>query len=373
MRLASHDLSQHIGGLARLGRQRDFSLPRFAKALSAIARNGDRGDVLRQLLVEWTGLPFEAADALERWSEIERMLPALRQKLGPPLGLQTVLLHHLHSKKGLLKEPRLVSEADLAVLRVNAITDPLTGLYNRRFLVDHLGREISRAERSGGILAVGMMDLKGFKSINDRMGHAVGDSVLVRTARIVRESLRAVDAGCRWGGDEFVLVLPNTDMISALAVLERVRELVGAMSLAGRSGAPALDLHYGVASYPNDGKSTDFLLKVADLRLYQCRSQSAYEGEGSERRLHPRFAPEEMSLRMEWNGRQRNSRAVTASVVDVSYRGLAFHAKKSEKWPRRWKAEILQKNDPERHPIRLRALNIAPMPEGGVRVGCAYV
>ena len=372
MRLASHDLSHHISGLARLGRQRDFSLPRFAKALSAIARNGDRGDVLRQLLVEWTGVPFEAAEALERWSEIERMLPALREKLGAPLGLQTVLLHHLHSMKGLLKEPRLVSEADLAVLRVNAITDPLTGLYNRRFLIDHLGREISRAERSGGILAVGMMDLKGFKSINDRMGHPVGDSVLVRTARIVRESLRAVDAGCRWGGDEFVLVLPNTDMISALAVLERVRELVGAMPLGGRSGAAALDLHYGVASYPNDGKSTDFLLKVADLRLYQCRSQSTFAREASGVSI-PGSRPEEMSLRMEWNGRQRNSRAVTASVVDVSYRGLAFHAKKSEKWPTRWKAEIFQKNDPERHPIRLRALNIAPLPGGGVRVGCAYV
>ncbi len=368
MRLASHDLSQSLDTLARLGRQRDFSLPRFTKALSSIARNGDRGEVLRQLLAEWTGIPFEASEALERWNEIERLVAALRQKLGGPIGLQTVLLHHLHSKTGLLKDPRLVSEADLAVLRVNAITDPLTGLYNRRFLVDHLSREISRAERSGGILAVGMMDLKGFKSINDRMGHPVGDSVLVRTARVVRESLRAVDAGCRWGGDEFVLVLPNTDMISALSVLERVRETVAAIPLAGRAGA-ALDLHYGVASYPNDGKSTDFLLKVADLRLYQCRSQSSFEAGGSERRLHPRFVPEEMALRMEWNG----ARGFTAPVVDVSYRGLAFRARKNEKWPSRWKAEIVQKNDPERHPIRLRALHSAPLPGGGVRVGCAYV
>ena len=370
MRLASHDLSQSLGTLARLGRQRDFSLPRFTKTLSSIARNGDRGEVLRQLLAEWTGIPFEASEALERWNEIERLVAALRQKLGSPLGLQTVLLHHLHSKKGLLKDPRLVSEADLAVLRVNAITDPLTGLYNRRFLVDHLTREISRAERSGGILAVGMMDLKGFKSINDRMGHPVGDSVLVRTARVVRESLRAVDAGCRWGGDEFVLVLPNTDMISALAVLERVRETVAAIPLAGRAGA-ALDLHYGVASYPNDGKSTDFLLKVADLRLYQCRSQSNFEanGGGSGRRLHPRFAPEEMSLRMEWG----RGGGVTAPVVDVSYRGLAFRARKNDKWPTRWKAEIVQKNDPERHPVKLRALNSAPLPGGGFRVGCAYV
>ena len=146
-----------------------------------------------------------------------------------------------------------------------------------------------------------------------------------------------------------------------------LRGLGAAMALPARGGL-ALDLHYGMASYPHDGKSTDFLLKVADLRLYQCRSQSAFAA--TAHRLYPRFAPEEMSLRMEWNG---GGKTITASVVDVSYRGLAFKAKKTEKWPRRWKAEILQKNDPERHPIRLRALNSAPMPGGGVRVGCAYV
>jgi diguanylate cyclase (GGDEF)-like protein len=266
----------------------------------------------------------------------------------------------------MLKEPRLVSEADLAVLRVNAITDPLTGLYNRRFIVDHLSREISRAERAEGILSVVLMDLKGFKAINDRLGHPVGDSVLVRTARVIRESLRAVDAGCRWGGDEFVLALPNTDMFSALAVAERVREKIAAMALPARGGL-ALDLHYGVASYPHDGRSTDFLLKIADLRLYQCRSQSTFTATAP--RLHPRFAPEEMSVRVEEKGR---GGAWIAPVVDLSYGGLAFRAKRREKWPARWKAEILQKHDPERHPIRLRPMHWAPLPGGAVRVGCAY-
>ena len=367
MALAGKDLNVRIGRLARQGRQRDFSLPRFQKLLASIAHNGERADVLRQLLTDWTGIPFEAEDAAERWDEIERLLPALRQKLGSPLGLQTVLLHHLHSQKGLLKEPRLVSESDLAVLRVNAITDPLTGLYNRRFLIDHLSREISRAERTEGILSTVMMDLKGFKSINDRLGHPVGDSVLVRTARVIRESLRAVDAGGRWGGDEFVLVLPNTDMISALAVVERVRDRIGALPLSTRGG-PTLDVHYGIASYPHDGKSTDFLLKIADLRLYPCRSQSTFAA--SSQRLHPRFAPEDMSLHMALRGQ---GKALTAPVVDVSYGGLAFRAKKPEKWPVRWKAEISQKHDPERHTIRLRALNWAPLSGGGVRVGCAYV
>jgi diguanylate cyclase (GGDEF)-like protein len=366
MHLTAQNVSTHIGRLARIGRQRDFSLARFEKALAAIA-NGDRAEVLRQLLTDWTGLPFETEEASERWGEVEQLIPKLREGLGSPLGLQTVLLHHFHSREGLLKEPRLVSESDLAVLRVNAITDPLTGLYNRRFLIDHIWREISRAERSEGIVSTVMMDLRGFKSINDRLGHPVGDSVLVRTARVIRESLRAIDAGGRWGGDEFVLVLPNTDMVSAFAVIERVRSRIGALPLATRGG-PNLDLHYGVASYPHDGKSPDFLLKIADLRLYQCRSQSSFAAEA--RRLHPRFAPEEMSLRMDWNG---DHRAITAPVVDISYGGLAFRAKKRERWPKRWKAEIVQRHDPERHAIRLRALHSAPLPGGGVRVGCAYV
>jgi diguanylate cyclase (GGDEF)-like protein len=362
----TEDLGARIARLARIGRQRDFSLPRFQKALGGIARNGQRGEVLRQLLADWTGIPFEADEALERWTEIEELIPGVRESLGAPVGLQTILLHHLHTRKGLMKDPRLVSEADLTVLRVNAITDPLTGLYNRRFLLDHLGREISRAERTEGILSVVLMDLKGFKSINDRLGHPVGDSVLVRTARVIRESLRAVDAGCRWGGDEFVLALPNTDMFSALTVAERIREKIGAMSLPS-PGAIALDLHYGVASYPHDGKSMDFLLKIADLRLYQCRSQSTFGA--AAHRLHPRFAPEDMTVRVEEKG---GGQSWIAPIVDLSYGGLAFRVKKRDKWPPRWKAEIIQKYDPEKHPIRLRPMHWAALPGGAVRVGCAY-
>jgi GGDEF domain-containing protein len=106
----------------------------------------------------------------------------------------------------------MLSGRELSALRVNAITDPLTGLYNRRFLYDHLQREMSRAERTGGVVSLMMMDLQGFKTINDRLGHPVGDTVLVKTAKVIRDSLRAVDAGCRYGGDEFVAVLPNTTL-----------------------------------------------------------------------------------------------------------------------------------------------------------------
>jgi GGDEF domain-containing protein len=287
MRLNTGDLAARVDRLARLGRRRDFSLPAFRRTLDSLVTNGDRGELLRQLLADWTGLPFEADEAQERWSEIEGLIPELREKLGAPLGLQTVLLHHLHSRKGLLKEPRVVSEEHLAVLRVNAITDPLTGLYNRRFLLDHLrARDLARRAHRGDPRR-GHDGPEGIQVDQRPARPPVGDSVLVRTARVVRESLRAIDAGCRWGGDEFVLVLPNTDMIAALAVAERVRDRVSSMSLPARGGL-ALDLHYGVASYP--ARRQEPGLPAQGRRPAPLPVPLAVAWSGAERRSHPRFA-----------------------------------------------------------------------------------
>ena len=360
------ELGRRISQLSRLGRRRDFSTAAFRKALNRLARNGEKQEILRLLLIDWTGLPHTATEAQDRWNEVEGVLVALRKTLGSPVSLQTAILHHFHSRKGLLKEPRLLSDRDLAVLRVNAITDPLTGLYNRRFLLDHLRREISRAERTHGIVSVLMTDLKNFKGINDHFGHPVGDTVLVRTARVIRELLRVVDAGCRWGGDEFVVVLPNTDLFSAFRVAERIRRKVSSSALPGRPGF-TLGMHYGIASYPTDGRTADFLLKVADLRLYQCREQSSFS---RDRRRHPRFFPSEMNLHVYPN---KTGGSWTAAVLDVGFGGVAFKAKSSAgKAPPRWNAEIAQQNDLERHPIRLHAVNSAPLSGGGLRVGCSY-
>jgi len=364
--LEREQIALGIARLARLGRQRDFSPARFHKALDSLVRQGDKPEVLRRLLTEWTGIPHGPHEASERWEVVERFAATLREKLGPPVSLQTALLHYFHSVAGLLKEPRLVSERHLSVLRVNAITDPLTGLYNRRFLMDHLNREIARAERTDGIVSIVLLDLKGFKSVNDQFGHPVGDTVLVKTARVIRELLRAVDAGCRWGGDEFVVVLPSTDLFSAFTVAERIRQKIASTALPAGSGVH-VGLHYGIASYPGDGKTVDFLLKVADLRLYQCREQAKFEG--TERRHHPRFAVTDTSVRLGADGK---TRTWTAPLVNVSYGGLAFRARRTDKWPPRGKGEIFRHTF-ERRPVRLRTLHSHSLPGGVVRVGCAYV
>ena len=354
-----------IARLAELGRQRDFSLGRFQKSLAAASARRETGEILRQLFTEWTGLQFSREQAEHHWKGIEKQIPTLRKKLEAPLGLPTVLLHYFHSTAGLLKQPRLLPDRELSVLRVNAVTDPVTGLYNRRFLLEHLEREVARAERSGGIVSVILMDLKGFKKVNDQFGQAVGDNLLVRTGKIIRNCLRSIDAGGRWGADAFLVVAPNTDLMATFSVADRIRRRVASISFPRTPYR--IGVLYGTAAYPTDGKTVDFILKVADLRLFQCREQALFGG--PERRSYPRFSPAQADLRLQW---KTPDRTWTAAILDLSHRGLSFRTARVTQWPFRWKAEIVERHAPERHSVRLRALHSAPLPDGEVRIGCVY-
>jgi diguanylate cyclase (GGDEF)-like protein len=255
---------------------------------------------------------------------------------------------------------------------VNAITDPLTGLYNRRFLHDHLDREVSRAERAGGVVSVLMMDLSGFKSINDRLGHPVGDGILVRTAKVIRESLRVVDAGCRYGGDEFVTVLPNSDVVNSLAVAERIRQKVAGIRLPLRVGLK-VGLNYGVATFPTDGRLLDFLLKMSDIRLYASKRQNAKPFERTRR--FPRFSVPGLSLEMRGGGAKKG----TAEVHDISFGGLSFvTSRKDARTARRGDPAALQRRaasrrdaqgergSPRRRP-RAGRVRLCPLSAGSFR------
>ncbi len=153
------DLSARVSRLARLGRARGFSRERFERELAAAKDGMTRPELLRILLVEWTGVRVALSEVPRLWARVERAFDKMDGALGAPVSLQTALLHEFHSRLGRLKEPRILSDGEVSALRVNAITDPLTGLYNRRFLHDHLDREVSRAERTGGVVSVLMMDL----------------------------------------------------------------------------------------------------------------------------------------------------------------------------------------------------------------------
>jgi len=157
----------------------------------------------------------------------------------------------------------------LEKVRDLAASDPLTGLANFRRLVDVLDAELQRSARSGRSFAVLLFDLNGLKKINDKYGHLVGSRAICRFANALRVHSRAIDTCARYGGDEFVLVLPETGMEAALEVVRRITERI-----AQDDEKPPVSAGVGIAIYPQDGETIDALLAAADQGLYRVKGRT---------------------------------------------------------------------------------------------------
>jgi len=149
-----------------------------------------------------------------------------------------------------------------------AFTDGLTGLYNRRYLMDQIEREFIRAQRSKAPLSLIMIDLDGLKGINDRFGHHVGDSFLKEVARIVKANTRASDVAARWGGDEFMLLAPGTDSKGADKIAERIRAQVEHFKIKLEGEEAGITISAGIVSYPTNASVVPELVKKADEAMY---------------------------------------------------------------------------------------------------------
>ena len=152
-------------------------------------------------------------------------------------------------------------------------TDALTGLFNRSQLFVTLDQEVSRTRRSDRGFCLLMIDLDGLKAINDSIGHLRGDEVLRSIGAIIHGSIRTVDSAYRYGGDEFVVVLPETDIVGAFVVAEKIRigaEEVGA-TLATSGAEPLTGVSIGLVSHPEDGLSAEELMASADRAMYQAK------------------------------------------------------------------------------------------------------
>ena len=166
-------------------------------------------------------------------------------------------------------------------LRLQSIRDPLTGLFNRRYLEENLVREMLRCERRRLPLSLMMLDLDHFKRFNDQHGHAAGDAVLAHVGRVLQSLVRAEDLACRYGGEEFTIVLPET---GAEAAIQRARDIIKAMTSTtirhmDKTLGP-LTVSIGVATAPQDSADAGLLLQIADATLYRAKA------EGRNRVLH---------------------------------------------------------------------------------------
>lgn len=158
-------------------------------------------------------------------------------------------------------------------LRTQAVRDPLTGLHNRRFLDEGFQRDLQRAVRTGGPVGVLMLDLDNFKAFNDAHGHAAGDALLCAFAAQLRRHVRAADIACRYGGEEFVVILPDATLEQSISRAEQIREETRDLHVDFRGSVlPGPTVSVGIAAWPQNGTSSDALLRAADAALYLAKA-----------------------------------------------------------------------------------------------------
>ena len=228
-----------------------------------------RGQFLQRYIRAITHLDLRETQCIQLWDEMLLRRRELSESLGRPVALKTALMDVLASA-GLFRVPIVIEYDELKILQLNAVTDPLTGLYNRRLFTETFEKELNRSRRYGSPLGLVVLDLHRFKEVNDRYGHPRGDEVLRAAAATLKKALRTSDFAFRIGGDEFALLLPQTDAEQALALSRRV-ETVFAEVLQPLQLTVGVSMDHGVATFPQDGEQADQLIRVADERLYRLK------------------------------------------------------------------------------------------------------
>jgi diguanylate cyclase (GGDEF)-like protein len=314
------------------------------------------------------------------------------------------------SSMNFLRVPILMEYDEFKKLQINAATDALTGLYNRRLFDEYCEKELNRAKRYSHSLAIVILDLHKLKEVNDRHGHLQGDQVIQLAASTLRKTLRASDFAFRIGGDEFSLLLPQTDPEQAITLCRRVRAQYETEVQPLKVGV-GVTLDFGIAVYPQDGEQKSELMGLADKRLYELKhaggtSPRVIQLETPSQReapmppssasappSSPRVAvggpaasaaprPQPHMDQRKWERVSlvgTKAHAVlsdlgqkTAKVIDLSYGGVALLLEKPEEIPNQFNAVL---HVPILPPVRviLRKTYTQRLEDGRVRVGCSFV
>lgn len=391
-----------------------------------------RGQFLRQFFRTIAQIDFTDAQSNDYWERILLRRRELAENLGKRVALKTALVDVLASTN-FLRVPILMEYDDFKKLQINAATDALTGLYNRRLFDEYCDKELNRAKRYGHQLAIVILDLHKLKEVNDRHGHLQGDQVLQLAATTLRKTMRASDFAFRIGGDEFALLLPQTDPEQAITLCRRIRSQYE-IDIRPLKMEIGVTLDFGVAVHPHDGETKSALMNLADQRLYQLKNAgraapevipsqtpaprelpttappAQREAPAAPQTIRPpvtmppaktEVAPPQAPLRTPPHAAAEDPRSAptyaearkwervslagtkayailtdvnqkTAAVLDLSYGGVALLLENPEHVPNQFHAVL---HVPILPPVRvvLRKTNTQRVEGGRARVGCSFV
>jgi diguanylate cyclase (GGDEF)-like protein len=229
-----------------------------------------RGQFLQKFFNSMAQVEMTESLSLECWDQILSRRLELAGSLFKPISLKAAIVDVLGGTN-FLRVPVLMEYGELKKLQINAATDALTGLYNRRLFEEYFNKELNRAKRHHQQLAVLIMDMHRLKEVNDRFGHLIGDQALQTAATTLRKTLRTSDYAFRIGGDEFALLLPQSDREQATMLGRRFRANYESATVPLKLDF-LLTLDYGVSVFPDDGDQKEVLLRLADERLYQLKN-----------------------------------------------------------------------------------------------------
>jgi len=230
---------------------------------------GARAQFLQRFFLSLAHVDIPEDKSIALWEDILARRVQLSERAESPVSVQTALVDVLTST-GMFRVPVVLEYDDLKNLHRSAVTDPLTGLYNRRLFNETFDKELNRARRYAHPLSLVTLDLHRFKEVNDKHGHPRGDQVLHAAAATLRKALRTSDSAFRIGGDEFALLLPQTDSAQAAALSRRIG-VVFAEYLRPLDLSVTVTMDHGLATYPQDGEQRDQLVRLADERLYRAK------------------------------------------------------------------------------------------------------
>ena len=215
-------------------------------------------------------VPYRLQQAVTELGELKRALATSQQESKTALRQ----IEALADANLRLRQKLMLIEQEVTHVHHYAYHDELTGLPNRSLLRDRLNQAIVQAGRQNKQVGLLLLDLDGFKNVNDRLGHAIGDKLLQRVAERLLSCIRGADTACRYGGDEFVILLPEIDGEKSAAEVAQKLHACLAKPYVVDAHSIAVTSSIGIAVYPCDGISQDDLIRRADIAMYLAKAQS---------------------------------------------------------------------------------------------------